>query len=151
MKNYNNFANNLSFFAQFSWQNEITKFYLQSVKLPDTMIGLITNYRRGEQAIDVGDSREYSSIPLSFILDEELEVYDILLDMQEEYRQTLKPMDSFDVYVQNNDNIVIKKYTFEDIFFLSVDGPQYATTDNDTQITVTVDMKFRDFKRNKNI
>jgi len=151
LKSYNNFANNLSFFAQFSWQNEIVRFYLQSVKLPDTMVGLVTTYRHGEQVVNVGDSREYSSIPLSFILDEELEVYDILLDMQEEYRQTLKPMDSFDVYVQNNDNIVIKKYTFEDIFFLSVDGPQYSTTDNDTNIITTVDMKFTNFKRNKNI
>lgn len=151
MKSYNNFANNLSFYAMFSWKNELVKFYLQSVKLPDTIIGLVTNYRQGVQVVNVGDSREYTSIPLSFILDEELEVYDILLDMQEGYRQTLKPMDSFDVFIQNNDNVIIKKYTFEDIFFLSVDGPQYSTTENDTTIIVNVDMKFTNFIRNKNI
>jgi len=151
MDSYQNFANNLSFFAQFSWQNQILKYYLQSIKLPDVVIGQVNNYRHGIQVPNIGDSREYTSIPLSFILDENFEVYDTLLDMQELYRTTLKTQDSLDVFVQNNDNKVIKKYTFQDVFFISVDGPQLMTTDNDTQIVINVDMKFFDWQRNTNI
>lgn len=151
MESYNNFANNLSFFAQFSWQNQLLKYYLQSIKLPDVVIGQVNNYRQGVQVPNIGDSREYTSIPLSFILDENFEVYDTLLDMQELYRSSLKTQDSLDVFIQNNDNKVIKKYSFQDVFFISVDGPQLMTTDNDTQIIVNVDMKFSDWNRSNDI
>jgi len=84
-------------------------------------------------------------------MDEDLEVYDIILDMQESFRQTKMPLDTFEVYIQNNQHITIKKYSFTDIWFLSVDGPLFSTTENDTQIIVNVDMKFREFNREKNL
>lgn len=151
MKSYNNFASNLSYFAQFSFQNEILKFYLQSVKLPDTLVGVVNTYRHGVMVPVQGDSREYTSVPLSFILDEDFEVYDILLDLQEDYRSSLKPIDSFDVFIQNNQNVTIKKYTFLDVYFASVDGPEMRTTDNDSNIISTVEMRFRDWDRNRNL
>lgn len=150
MENRQNFANDLSYFAQFSWKDDILKFYLQGLKLPDTMVGMTTNYRHGQQVVNVGDSLEFTSIPLNFIMDEKLEIYDLLLDIQEEYRATLKPLDSLDVFIQDNENVTKKHYTFNGIWFLSVDGPQYATTSKSTEIIVTAEMKFQEFNRNRN-
>jgi len=143
---HQSFANSFSFFAQFSYNDKILKYYLQSVKLPDVITGEIVFQKKGKHAKAIGDSKELGTIPLEFILDENWDVYTTLLDIQENYRKTLKTIDAFEIYIQNNKNVNILKFVFDGVFFVNVMGPQLDTRTQETTVIVPVDISFFDWR-----
>jgi hypothetical protein len=138
-----NFANGLSFFAQFSYQNEILKHYIQTVKLPDIQTGVVTVYKGGKLIPVPGNSNDHGTIPISFIIDENFDVYTTLVDLQASYASTMETIDIFEIFIQNNQNKTILKFVFEDIYFSTVAGPTLQTTDDATEIIMDVEMQFQ--------
>ncbi len=137
-----NFANGVNFFAQFSYKDEVFKYFLQNIKLPDVQAGVTPIYKNGTLIHLPGNSHDSGNIPLTFIVDEDFEVYTNMIDLQQEYMKTSQSIDLFEVFVQNNQNVNIIKFVFEGIHFSSVQGPSLQTTVDETEIYCDVIMEF---------
>lgn len=142
MANHQNFANGLNFFAQFSYKDEILKYYLQNVKLPDVQAGVTPIYKNGVLIHLPGNSNDSGNIPLTFIVDEDFYVYTNLIEMQKLYTSTTETLDILEVFIQDNQNVNIIKFVFEGIHFSSVQGPNMQTTGNETEVYCDVIMEF---------
>ena len=145
MANHLNFANETTFFAQFSTIPDL-KFYLQTVKLPSVTTGITLVRKNGVDYRLPGDSKDNGTVPLSFIVDEDYETYLILLEKQEEYRSGNYTDEILEVYIQNTQHINVMKLVFEDIFFEDVDGPALSTIGNETNIVVDATLVYRSFR-----
>ena len=149
MANYNNFANSISFFAQFSYEDQTLKYFIQGVKLPDISNGIIDFRKKGKQLTIPGDSLDHGTIPVSFILDEKFDVYFTLLELQEKYNSDQTSIDLFEIYIQDNQHINIAKFVFEDVFFVNVQGPDLRTDTNETEMKIDVELAFKKWTRQK--
>lgn len=149
LKTYHNFANSISYYAQFTFANDELKYYLQETDLPSITYGITANIKNGETIYTLGDSKDKSPLSLTFVIDENFDVYVTLLDIQEAYRTKFETIDNFEIYLQNNKNINILKFTFQDIFFTSITAPRLTTTGDETTIVVDVEMYYKNFNFKK--
>lgn len=145
MTTHQNFANGVNFFAQFSYKDEIFKYYLQNVKLPDIQAGVTTVIKNGVTLHLPGDSRDSGNIPLTFIVDESFDVYLNIIDLQLEYTKTLESIDMFEIYIQDNQNVNIIKFVFEGVHFSSVQGPEMQTTSQETEVYCDATLEFQNW------
>ena len=146
LKSYNNFANEISYFAQFTTPelNEV-KYFLQETDLPSIITGITTVIKNGETLYLPGDSKDKTALSSTYIIDEDFEVYLSFLEMQEQYRKTLETLTEFEIYLQNNQNVNILKFTFNGVFFSSVTPPRMSTTGNETSIVLDVEMNYSNY------
>ena len=146
MDGFLNYSKPSNYMVQFSEADEIYKYYLQGVKLPDIQTGLSTNYYDGELVYTPGQSKDNGLVTLNFILDEDLKVYTNLLDMQMKSILESYTIDVMEVIIQNNQNVPILNMKYFDCFFTYVEGPNLETTTDESESKITAQMNFNGFE-----
>ncbi len=135
--------------AQFSFDDDkedIYKFFIKSVTLPEIQFGVTNIYKNGKMIYLKGNSIDEGSITMNLLLDEELRVYTDLLDLNYKYYRENKNVDVLQVFVYNNQNQPKLRFDFYDIFFSNISSPILDIDSKETENLIPIIINYKRFE-----
>lgn len=145
--NYNNLAQKTNYIAG-SDKLKLLPFYLTAINIPGVTFGLPeVGGRGGAKALLSSDTITFNGLSIEILIDEDFKVYQEFIDKAlknvnvEDSTFTDEPFD-FWVEINNNKGNKIMKFEFNSCRIESIDDIQLDTSDDITEYSMSVSLRY---------
>jgi len=147
-----NQSNPKHFVAKLNLQNSnidlsALSFRIQAVQLPDFDFNTTVARKNGIKIVRSAGSLDWNPISIEVVIDEELETYETLVALANEYRDFKRSVeDSLQVFIYNNQRRHIVTLEYKEIVIQNIMGLNYDLRNlGETDMTSNIELEFGEF------